>query len=60
MQLSFDNRTYLITGGGSGIGKGVAADRLTAEGLGLTRPIDSNRSCSMARDVAASSCCASL
>lgn len=25
MQLSFDNRTYLITGGGSGIGLGVAA-----------------------------------
>lgn len=25
MQLSFENRTYLITGGGSGIGKGVAA-----------------------------------
>lgn len=25
MQLSFDDRTYLVTGGGSGIGKGVAA-----------------------------------
>ena len=25
MQLSFVDRTYLITGGGSGIGKGVAA-----------------------------------
>ncbi len=25
MQLSFDNRTYLVTGGGSGIGKAVAA-----------------------------------
>lgn len=25
MQLSFENRTYLVTGGGSGIGKGVAA-----------------------------------
>ena len=25
MQLSFEDRTYLITGGGSGIGKGVAA-----------------------------------
>ena len=25
MQLSFDKRTYLVTGGGSGIGKGVAA-----------------------------------
>ena len=24
MQLSFENRTYLVTGGGSGIGKGVA------------------------------------
>jgi NAD(P)-dependent dehydrogenase (short-subunit alcohol dehydrogenase family) len=25
VQLSFENRTYLVTGGGSGIGKGVAA-----------------------------------
>ena len=25
MQLSFENQTYLVTGGGSGIGKGVAA-----------------------------------
>src|ERR1700761_3125903 len=25
MRLSFDDRTYLVTGGGSGIGKGVAA-----------------------------------
>ena len=25
MQLSFTDRTYLVTGGGSGIGKGVAA-----------------------------------
>lgn len=25
MELSFENRTYLVTGGGSGIGKGVAA-----------------------------------
>ena len=25
MQLSFADRTYLVTGGGSGIGKGVAA-----------------------------------
>jgi NAD(P)-dependent dehydrogenase (short-subunit alcohol dehydrogenase family) len=25
MQLSFEDRTYLVTGGGSGIGKGVAA-----------------------------------
>ncbi|MEE6175218.1 SDR family oxidoreductase [Mycobacterium sp. 050134] len=30
MQLSFDNRTYLITGGGSGIGKGVAAGLVAA------------------------------
>ena len=30
MQLSFENRTYLITGGGSGIGKGVAAGLASA------------------------------
>ncbi len=30
MQLSFDNRTYLVTGGGSGIGKGVAAGLVAA------------------------------
>ena len=30
MQLSFNNRTYLVTGGGSGIGKGVAAGLVAA------------------------------
>jgi NAD(P)-dependent dehydrogenase (short-subunit alcohol dehydrogenase family) len=30
MQLSFADRTYLVTGGGSGIGKGVAAGLATA------------------------------
>ena len=30
MQLSFENRTYLVTGGGSGIGKGVAAGLVAA------------------------------
>ena len=30
MQLSFENRTYLVTGGGSGIGKGVAAGLVSA------------------------------
>jgi NAD(P)-dependent dehydrogenase (short-subunit alcohol dehydrogenase family) len=30
VQLSFDNRTYLVTGGGSGIGKGVAAGLVAA------------------------------
>ncbi|HME76229.1 MAG TPA: SDR family oxidoreductase [Mycobacterium sp.] len=30
MQLSFTNRTYLVTGGGSGIGKGVAAGLVAA------------------------------
>src|ERR1700758_315405 len=30
MQLSFDGRTYLVTGGGSGIGKGVAAGLVAA------------------------------
>jgi 7-alpha-hydroxysteroid dehydrogenase len=30
VQLSFENRTYLVTGGGSGIGKGVAAGLVTA------------------------------
>src|ERR1700727_80866 len=30
MQLSFEARTYLITGGGSGIGKGVAAGLVAA------------------------------
>lgn len=30
MQLSFQDRTYLITGGGSGIGKGVAAGLVAA------------------------------
>ncbi|MCV7125728.1 SDR family oxidoreductase [Mycobacterium lacus] len=30
MQLSFQDRTYLVTGGGSGIGKGVAAGLVAA------------------------------
>ena len=30
MQLSFENRTYLVTGGGSGIGKGVASGLVAA------------------------------
>ena len=30
MQLSFEERTYLVTGGGSGIGKAVAAGLVTA------------------------------
>src|SRR5271156_1727581 len=30
MQLSFEDRTYLVTGGGSGIGKGVAAGLVTS------------------------------
>ena len=30
MQLSFENRAYLVTGGGSGIGKGIAAALLEA------------------------------
>jgi len=30
MQLSFEDRTYLVTGGGSGIGKGVAASLAAA------------------------------
>ncbi|SPM30360.1 NAD(P)-dependent dehydrogenase, short-chain alcohol dehydrogenase family, partial [Mycobacterium terramassiliense] len=34
VQLSFDNRTYLVTGGGSGIGKGVAAG-LVASGASV-------------------------
>ena len=34
MQLSFEDRTYLVTGGGSGIGKGVAAG-LTAAGASV-------------------------
>ncbi|HNM85104.1 MAG: SDR family oxidoreductase [Mycobacterium sp.] len=34
MQLSFEDRTYLVTGGGSGIGKGVAA-ALVASGANV-------------------------
>ena len=34
MQLSFENRTYLVTGGGSGIGKGVACG-LVASGASV-------------------------
>src|ERR1700739_1172742 len=30
VQLSFEDRTYLVTGGGSGIGKGVAAGLVAA------------------------------
>ncbi len=30
MQLSFEDRTYLVTGGGSGIGKGIAAGLVAA------------------------------
>jgi NAD(P)-dependent dehydrogenase (short-subunit alcohol dehydrogenase family) len=38
-QLSFDDRTYLVTGGGSGIGKGVAAALVEAGAnvMGLLR-----------------------
>lgn len=32
MELSLDNRTYLVTGGGSGIGKGVAQTLVNAGG----------------------------
>ncbi len=34
MRLAFDNRTYLVTGGGSGIGKGVASG-LVASGASV-------------------------
>jgi NAD(P)-dependent dehydrogenase (short-subunit alcohol dehydrogenase family) len=34
MQLSFEDRTYLVTGGGSGIGKGVAV-RLVSSGASV-------------------------
>ena len=37
MQLSFEDRTYLVTGGGSGIGKGVAAGLVACRGLGHDR-----------------------
>jgi NAD(P)-dependent dehydrogenase (short-subunit alcohol dehydrogenase family) len=30
VELSFEGRTYLVTGGGSGIGKGVAAGLVAA------------------------------
>ncbi|CNM73970.1 PPE family protein [Mycobacterium tuberculosis] len=34
VQLSFQDRTYLVTGGGSGIGKGVAANLGRAASVG--------------------------
>ena len=51
VQLSFENRTYLVTGGGSGIGKGVAAGLVAAGASVMIVGRRSDRLASAAHDI---------
>ena len=51
VQLSFENRTYLVTGGGSGIGKGVAAGLVAAGASVMIVGRSSDRLASAVNDI---------
>ncbi|MGH3958633.1 SDR family oxidoreductase [Mycobacterium sp.] len=53
MQLSFDDRTYLVTGGGSGIGKAVAGGLVAAGAHVMIIGRDAYRLGAAAEDIAA-------
>jgi NAD(P)-dependent dehydrogenase (short-subunit alcohol dehydrogenase family) len=51
VQLSFQNRTYLVTGGGSGIGKGVASGLVAAGASVMIVGRNSDRLAAAAKDI---------
>ncbi|MDD4865968.1 MAG: SDR family oxidoreductase [Mycobacterium sp.] len=51
MQLSFQDRTYLVTGGGSGIGKGVAAGLVAAGASVMTVGRNADRLAGAVKDI---------
>ncbi|CAJ1579444.1 SDR family oxidoreductase [[Mycobacterium] wendilense] len=53
MQLSFEGRTYLVTGGGSGIGKGVAAALVAAGANAMIIGRNADRLAAAADDIKA-------
>ena len=53
MQLSFEDRTYLVTGGGSGIGKGVAAGLVSAGASVMIVGRNADRLAAAVRDIQA-------
>lgn len=57
MQLSFDDRTYLVTGGGSGIGKAVAAGLVAAGANVVIVGRDADRLAAAADDIGGSIRC---
>ncbi|HYB37888.1 MAG TPA: SDR family oxidoreductase [Mycobacterium sp.] len=51
MQLSFEDRIYLVTGGGSGIGKAVAAELVTAGAAVMIVGRNADRLATAAREI---------